>query len=109
MRQKAKQLCYGLIYGMGSKALSGQLKSTEAEAKEFMDSFIQNYPKVKTFIKQTVEDCEAKGYVETLAKRRRYLPNIKDENSTIKSKFSKNDKKPSHNPKYFKVKRFAKP
>lgn len=86
LRQRAKQLCYGIIYGMGIKALSEQLGSSEEEAAEFMISFKNTYPGIQIYIQRTIELCRENGYVETLEGRRRYLPHITDENPTIKSK-----------------------
>ncbi|RVE44014.1 hypothetical protein evm_011312 [Chilo suppressalis] len=83
LRQKAKQLCYGILYGMGNKTLAQHLDVTELEAAMFMDSFYKTYPAVKAFTQAVIEDCRLKGYVETLTKRRRYLPDI---NSSAPSK-----------------------
>ncbi|CAH2071673.1 unnamed protein product, partial [Iphiclides podalirius] len=80
LRQKAKQLCYGILYGMGNRTLSQHLDVTEAEAAVFMDSFYKTYPAVKVFTHSIVDTCRRQGYVETLRKRRRYLPDI---NSTL--------------------------
>lgn len=85
LRQKAKQLCYGILYGMGNKTLSTHLDVSEIEAAAFMDSFYKTYPAVRAFTEAIVQECRAKGYVETLTKRRRYLPDI---NSNIASKKS---------------------
>ncbi|KAJ8727413.1 hypothetical protein PYW07_001532 [Mythimna separata] len=77
LRQKAKQLCYGIIYGMGNKTLGQVLDVSEMEAAVFMDSFYKTYPAVRVFTRSVIDECRAKGYVETLTKRRRYLPEIK--------------------------------
>ncbi|XP_045534816.1 DNA polymerase theta [Papilio machaon] len=77
LRQKAKQLCYGILYGMGNKTLSQHLYVTEVEAAVFMDTFYKTYPSLKTFIQSIIDACREHGYVETLKKRRRYLPDIK--------------------------------
>lgn len=86
LRQQAKQICYGIIYGMGSKALSEELNIEECQASEFMETFRNAYPSVKNYIKKIVEDCREKGYVETLAGRRRFLPNIKHKHGAVRSK-----------------------
>ncbi|XP_063824011.1 DNA polymerase theta [Ostrinia nubilalis] len=85
LRQKAKQLCYGILYGMGNKTLSTHLDVSEMEAAVFMDTFYKTYPSIKQFTLAVIEECKKKGYVETLMKRRRYLPDI---NSSIPSKRS---------------------
>lgn len=47
LRQKGKQLCYGILYGMGNRTLSQHLDVTEIEAAMFMDSFYKTYPAIK--------------------------------------------------------------
>ncbi|XP_028028922.1 DNA polymerase theta-like isoform X2 [Bombyx mandarina] len=76
LRQKAKQLCYGIIYGMGNKTLSQHLDVSEMEASLFMDSFERTYPAIRVFTKSVIEECKRQGFVETLSGRRRYLPDI---------------------------------
>ncbi|CAH1646992.1 unnamed protein product [Spodoptera littoralis] len=83
LRQKAKQLCYGIIYGMGNKTLGQLLDVTEMEAAVFMDSFYKTYPAVKVCTQSIIEECKKRGYIETLTRRRRYLPDI-NSNSGIK-------------------------
>ena len=86
MRQKTKQICYGIIYGMGTKALSEQLKESEVDAAEFLQSFHDKYSGVKKFIQDVINRCRGSSYVETIMGRRRYLPNINHQNSTIQRK-----------------------
>ncbi|XP_039749737.1 DNA polymerase theta isoform X2 [Pararge aegeria] len=83
LRQKAKQLCYGILYGMGNRTLAQHLDVNEIEAAVFMDTFYKSYPAVKVFTQSVIDECRKNGYVETLMKRRRYLPDI---NSNIVSK-----------------------
>ncbi|CAH0729305.1 unnamed protein product, partial [Brenthis ino] len=85
LRQKAKQLCYGILYGMGNRTLAQLLDVNEIEAAMFMDTFYKTYPAIKGFTQNVIEECKKNGYVETLMKRRRYLPDI---NSNIISKRS---------------------
>lgn len=84
-RQHAKQVCYGMIYGIGAKALGNQLGVSEEEAARFMDSFKSKYPAVKTFITHTIQACKESGYVTTLSSRKRFLPNIHSSNSHARS------------------------
>lgn len=71
---------------MGAKALSTQLSVTEEEAATFIDSFLNKYPMMKTYISATIQKCEELGYVETISGRRRYLPDINSDNLATKSK-----------------------
>lgn len=84
-RQWAKQVCYGMIYGMGAKALGEQLEVEEEDAAVFMDSFKNAYPGVKQFLLDTVMQCRKKGYVETLFGRRRYLATICSSNAAVRA------------------------
>lgn len=74
---------------MGSKTLSDQLQSSEVEAKEFLETFKNTYPAVRTYIESTIKHCRDKGYIETLGERRRYLPNITHQKSVVRSKLYK--------------------
>ncbi|XP_053604168.1 DNA polymerase theta [Plodia interpunctella] len=85
LRQKAKQLCYGILYGMGNRTLSQHLDVTELEAAMFMDSFYKTYPAIRSFTQSVIQECRSKGYVETLSKRRRFLRDI---NSNVMAKKS---------------------
>ncbi|XP_046737079.1 DNA polymerase theta [Diprion similis] len=85
IRQRTKQLCYGIIYGMGSRALAKQLSVTELEASKFMESFMGTYPNVNNWLNQVITESRENGYVTTLMERRRLLPSL---NSEIKSERS---------------------
>ena len=80
-RQQVKQICYGILYGLGVKALSEQLEICEEEANAFIFSFMNTYPGVKKFIENIVVECKKNGYIKTIGGRRRYLPNIQSGSS----------------------------
>lgn len=84
-RQNAKQVCYGMIYGIGPKALSEQLGIQEEDAAQFMESFKSKYPTMKKFISTTVQSCKEKGYIVTLLGRKRFLPGIHSQNIHARS------------------------
>lgn len=86
MRQNTKQICYGIIYGMGKKALAEQLSITEEEADNFVESFHSKYVSIRKFMQKTIENCCKNGYVETISGRKRYLSHINSEDNTLKSK-----------------------
>jgi DNA polymerase I-like protein with 3'-5' exonuclease and polymerase domains len=75
-RQNVKKIIYGIIYGISAKTLALFLNLNESEATNFIDSFKNTFPALKKFIHTQVENCRLKGYVETIRKRRRNLPNI---------------------------------
>ena len=85
MRARAKTINFATIYGQGAFALSRQLKITNAEAKTFIDTYFERFAGVKAFLEQCVVEAKAKGYVETLFKRRRYVPELKERNHNIRA------------------------
>ncbi|XP_068085196.1 DNA polymerase theta [Anabrus simplex] len=85
LRQRAKQVCYGMVYGIGPKALAEQLDIEEPEAAVFMETFKNAYPGVKKFLQDVVKQCQEKGYIETLFGRRRYLASINHVNPVIRA------------------------
>ncbi|BFZ09845.1 hypothetical protein BsWGS_12884 [Bradybaena similaris] len=84
-RQHAKQVCYGMLYGIGPKALAEQLGTDENDADVFMETFKSRYPGIRKYLKTTIEFCQKNGYVKTLFNRRRYLPSIKHNNPHARS------------------------
>lgn len=84
-RQRAKQICYGMIYGIGAKALGEQLDISEDDAAVFMETFKSKYRGVKAYLKRTLEFCKKHGYVKTLMGRKRYLPSIHSTSSHARS------------------------
>ncbi|XP_028838783.1 DNA polymerase theta isoform X2 [Denticeps clupeoides] len=85
LRQQAKQICYGIIYGMGAKSLGEQMGVDESDAACYIESFKSRYSGIQSFLRETVKSCCRRGYVQTILGRRRYLPGIKDSNTYIKS------------------------
>ncbi|XP_037859312.2 DNA polymerase theta isoform X7 [Chlorocebus sabaeus] len=80
LRQQAKQICYGIIYGMGAKSLGEQMGIKENDAACYIDSFKSRYTGINQFMRETVKNCKRDGFVQTILGRRRYLPGIKDNN-----------------------------
>uniref|UniRef100_A0A8C1QZ25 DNA polymerase theta n=1 Tax=Cyprinus carpio TaxID=7962 RepID=A0A8C1QZ25_CYPCA len=85
MRQQAKQICYGIIYGMGAKSLGEQMGIEENDAACYIETFKSRYTGIQNFLRETVQKCGKNGYVKTLLGRKRFLPGIKDTNVYIKS------------------------
>ncbi|XP_008410516.1 DNA polymerase theta isoform X1 [Poecilia reticulata] len=85
LRQQAKQICYGIIYGMGAKSLGEQMGVEENDAACYIESFKARYKGINTFLKQTVKKCLKDGYVQTLMGRRRYLAGISSTNPHVKA------------------------
>ncbi len=80
-RRNAKAINFGLIYGMSAFGLAKQLDISRHEAKEYIDTYFQRYPKVKEYMENTRNLAHQQGYVETLFGRRLYLPEINSRNA----------------------------
>ncbi len=85
MRARAKTINFATIYGQGAHALSRQLKVPHAEAKAFIDTYFERFAGVKAFLDRCVVEAKAKGYVETLFHRRRYIPELKERNHNMRA------------------------
>ncbi|XP_035170628.1 DNA polymerase theta [Oxyura jamaicensis] len=84
-RQQAKQICYGIIYGIGAKSLGEQMGIDENDAANYIESFKSRYTGIQKFLKETVRSCRRDGFVQTILGRRRYLPAIGDPNPYSKA------------------------
>ena len=80
MRRKAKTVNFGIIYGVSAFGLAGQLAISRTEAKEIIDQYFVEFPKVKTYMDTCVHAAQELGYVETVLGRRRYLRDIMSAN-----------------------------
>jgi DNA polymerase-1 len=85
MRARAKTINFATIYGQGPHALSRQLKITHAEAKAFIERYFERFQKVREFLDSSIEYAREHGYVETIFKRRRYIPELRDRNFNIRA------------------------
>ena len=84
MRNSAKRVNFGIIYGMSAFGLASDLKVPQSEAQEFIDRYFTRYPAVKKFMDGEIKKCEKQGYVLTLLNRRRYIPEINAQNGAMK-------------------------
>lgn len=85
MRRQAKAVNFGIVYGISDYGLSQGLGITRKEAKHFIDRYFEIYPGVKTYMDEIVQEAKQKGFVSTLMKRRRYLPEITSRNYNVRS------------------------
>ena len=85
MRNRAKTINFATIYGIGAHALSRQLKISNAEARQFIDTYFERFQGVKRYLETRVEFAKEHGYVETLFKRRRYVPELKERSFNIRA------------------------
>ncbi len=85
MRNGAKAINFGLMYGQTSFGLSQALRISQGEAKKYITSYFKNFDSVKSYLDSLKELAEKTGYAETLFGRRRALPDIKSSNRQIKA------------------------
>ncbi|MEO1253274.1 MAG: DNA polymerase I [Bacteroidota bacterium] len=84
MRRKAKEVNFGIIYGISAFGLSQNLNIPRGEAQEIIDSYFKEFPNVKKYMDETIEQAKKDQYVETILGRRRYLRNINSRNFTMR-------------------------
>lgn len=86
MRRKAKEVNFGIIYGIQAFGLAQRLNIDQREARDIIQSYFANFPTINAWLEKTKEFARTKGYTETLAGRRRYLPNINNKNSVVRQR-----------------------
>ncbi|MCL0318452.1 DNA polymerase I [Apilactobacillus xinyiensis] len=80
IRRQAKAVNFGIVYGISDFGLAKNTGISRAQAKSFIDKYFAEYPGVKKYMDNSVEDAKKNGYVETIAHRRRYIPEINSKN-----------------------------
>lgn len=86
MRRKAKEVNFGIIYGIQAFGLATRLNIEMNEAREIIQSYFKEYPSINGWLENTKKFAREKGYTETLAGRRRYLPNINNKNAVVRQR-----------------------
>ena len=89
-RRKAKTANFGIIYGISAFGLAERMEVSRTEAKELIDNYFATYPKVKTYMQQSVDIARERGYIETAWGRRRYLPDIQSHNAVVRGYAERN-------------------
>ena len=90
MRRKAKTANFGIIYGISVFGLSERLTIPRGEAKELIDGYFQTYPRIKAYMDECIQLAKEKGYVETIFKRKRFLPDINSGNAVVRGYAERN-------------------
>jgi len=90
MRSKAKAVNFGIIYGQGAFGLAQNLNISRTEAKEIIDNYFTQFPKLKAYQHKVIELARENGYVETVLKRKRYLADINSQNAIVKGYAERN-------------------
>ncbi len=89
-RRKAKTANFGIIYGISVFGLAERLGVDRKEAKELIDGYFENYPHVKEYMDRSIRVAREQGYIETVFKRRRYLPDINSHNAVVRGYAERN-------------------
>jgi DNA polymerase-1 len=76
-RSKAKMVNYGIVYGLSAFGLADRLQIEKEEAQEFIDAYLERFPRVKAFIDETIERACEEGHVTTLFGRIRRVPELR--------------------------------
>jgi DNA polymerase-1 len=90
MRRRAKMANFGIIYGISAWGLAERLRVSRAEGRELIDGYFRLYPGVKAYMEHVVEQARARGHVETIMGRRRYLPDIDSRNTVARGLAERN-------------------
>lgn len=80
VRRQAKAINFGIIYGISAFGLARQLGIGNAEAKQFIDTYFERFPGIRTYMEDTKAFCRRHGYVETIFGRRCHIASINDKN-----------------------------
>lgn len=84
-RSRAKEVNFGIVYGMSDFGLSENLGIPRKTAKLYIDSYFESYPNVKGFMDSKIEECRDQGYVTTILGRKRFIPDINASNFQVRS------------------------
>jgi DNA polymerase-1 len=85
MRSKSKMINYGIVYGLSDFGLADRLNIPREEAKEFIDTYLERFPRVAAFIAETIERAKEQTYVTTLWGRRRQIPELQARNYQVRT------------------------
>ncbi len=85
IRRQAKAINFGIIYGISAFGLARQLGIANAEAKQFIDTYFERFPGIRSYMEETKDFCRKHGYVETIFGRRCHIAGINDRNGMTRS------------------------
>ena len=90
MRRKAKTANFGIIYGISVFGLADRLNIPRAESKELIEGYFRTYPDIRVYMDESINIAKEKGYVETIYKRKRFLPDINSHNAIVRGYAERN-------------------
>ena len=85
MRSRAKAVNFGIVYGISAYSLSQDIGVTVKQAKSYINEYLNNYKGVACYMQDVVNKAKENGYVETMFKRRRYLPELMSSNFNLRA------------------------
>ncbi|MDD4569899.1 MAG: DNA polymerase I, partial [Tepidanaerobacteraceae bacterium] len=85
LRNKAKAVNFGIVYGISDYGLAQGLDISNREAQDYIDAYFERYPGVRDYVRETIRSARLSGYVTTLLNRRRYIPDINSRNYHLRS------------------------
>lgn len=90
MRRNAKMVNFGISYGISAFGLAQRLGIPRGEAAEIIQNYFQQYARVQEYIQSTIQFARDHGYVQTVTGRRRYLPDVRSSNATVRGAAERN-------------------
>lgn len=90
MRRRAKMVNFGIIYGISAFGLAQRLGIPRGEASGIIEQYFTHFPRIRAYLDDAIESGRRKGYVETMTGRRRYLPDLKSANATVRGAAERN-------------------
>ncbi|NLB88895.1 MAG: DNA polymerase I, partial [Syntrophomonadaceae bacterium] len=85
LRRRAKAVNFGIIYGISDFGLARDTGVSRSEAKKYIEKYLDSYPGVRKYMEDVVVFGKKHGYVETILKRRRYIPDLNSKNKMVQS------------------------
>ena len=85
LRSRAKAVNFGIVYGIGAFSLSKDIGVTRKEADSYIKSYLATYPKIASYMENTINDAKQNGFVTTIFGRRRYLPELSSSNGMLRA------------------------
>jgi DNA polymerase-1 len=85
IRNRAKAINFGIVYGMSAFRLANDLGISKGEAQAYIDGYFARYPGVRGYLDGTIETARQTGQVSTLLGRKRPVPDLKSHNFNVRS------------------------
>jgi DNA polymerase-1 len=89
-RSKAKTANFGIIYGISSFGLAQRMNISKKEASELIEEYFKTFPGVRRYMSDTINFARENKYVQTIFKRKRFLPDINSQNSFVRGMAERN-------------------